>query len=55
MQVRAVSVICNVDVVTPDVEILAVKWLADVTDKLVGEVSVSLTQDLLFGLSGSHG
>lgn len=48
MQVRAVSVIGNVDVVTPDVEVLAVKWLADVTDKLVGEVSVSLTQNPIF-------
>ena len=41
MQVRAVSVVGDVDIVAPDFEVLAVERLANVSDKLAGEVSVS--------------
>lgn len=44
MEVGAVSVVGNVDIVTSDVEVLTMEWLANVTDKLVNEVSISLVQ-----------
>lgn len=49
MEVRAVSVIGDIDIVTSDVEVLAVKRLADVAEKLVGEVSISLAQGTIIG------
>lgn len=49
MEVRAVSVIGDIDIVASDVEVLAVKWLADVAEKLVGEVSISLAQGTIIG------
>lgn len=49
MEVCAVSVIGDIDIVTSDVEVLAVKRLADVTEKLVCEVSDSLAQGTIIG------
>lgn len=47
MEVCAVSVVGNVDIVAADVEVLAVEWLANVTNKLRSEVSITLNQDNL--------
>lgn len=49
MKIRAVSVIGDIDIVTSDVEVLAVKRLADVAEKLVGEVSISLASGTIIG------
>lgn len=48
MQVGAVSVIGDVDIVTPNLEVFAMERLADVTDELDVDISFLPIQNLVF-------
>jgi hypothetical protein len=55
MEVGAVSVICDINVVAPDFEVLAMERLANVTDELVDEVSIFFCDtDSSIQISGAH-